>query len=201
MARYVFDSLFEKSLIDVCQNSDSMAKAAMRLGMNYKTLCFHAKRLGCFKANQSGLGFSKTPSKTPVPLKEIFNGSHLTYQSHKLKKRLLKEGIKQHQCESCGLSEWLSNPIPLEMHHVNGVSTDNALENIQLLCPNCHALTENYRAKNIKNLSARLETVGVEPFKFGETLSATIGNPEPSLTVKAVMEGVETLQTAPKSYF
>ena len=70
---------------------------------------------------------------------------------------------------------------------------DNSLENIELLCPNCHAFTENYRAKNIKKLSARLETVDVEPLKFGETLSEMTGNPEPSLLAHfANVEGVET---------
>jgi len=170
MARYVFDSSFEEKLIDVCVTSDSMAKAALTLGMNYKTLCFHAKRLNCFHANQSGLGLKKKPSKESIFMADIFSGTHRTYQTHKIKKRLLKEGYKRHVCESCGLSEWMSNPIPLELHHKNGVKADNSLDNLELLCPNCHALTDNYRAKNIKKLSARMETFAVEPLKFGETL-------------------------------
>ena len=170
MARYTFDSLFEKKLINVCTESDSMAKAAFTLSMNYKTLCFHAKRLGCFKANQAGKGLKKTPAKSAVPMVDIFNGIHATYQTHKIKKRLLKEGFKKSECESCGLSEWLAKPIPLELHHRNGITTNNSLENLELLCPNCHAFTENYRAKNIKNLSARMEMFAVEPPKFGETL-------------------------------
>lgn len=192
MARYVFDALFEGHMIATCEASSSMVQAAVKLGMNSKTLCFHAKRLGCFKPNQSGRGIRKAPSKVAVSLNEIFDGSYTTYQTHKLKQRLLKEGVKQHQCESCGLGEWLSKPIPLEMHHINGINTDNSLENLKLLCPNCYALTENYRTKNIRNLSARLETAGVEPLKFGETLSVMIGNPEPSLPAKAGAEGVET---------
>ena len=171
MARYTFDSSFERKLIDVCKESGSMAKAALILGMNYKTVCFHARRLDCFHTNQSGKGLKKRPSKEAIPIQAIFDGSHPTYQTHKIRKRLLIEGYKLHVCESCGLSEWLSKPIPLELHHRNGVKTDNSFENIELLCPNCHAFTENYRAKNIKKLSARLETVDVEPLKFGETLS------------------------------
>lgn len=148
-----------------------MARAAVTLGMNCKTLCFHAKRLGCFKTNQSGKGLKKIPSKAAVPMSDIFNGTHTTYQTHKLKKRLLKEGFKKSECESCGLTEWLSKPIPLELHHRNGIKTDNSFDNLELLCPNCHAFTENYRAKNIKNLSARMETFAVEPLKFGEASS------------------------------
>jgi hypothetical protein len=55
---------------------------------------------------------------------------------------------RKYQCESCKLSEWIGNPIPLELHHVDGNSGNNKEENLQLLCPNCHALTPTFRAKN-----------------------------------------------------
>lgn len=71
------------------------------------------------------------------------------YQSYKLGKRLLREKLKEYKCELCGNIEWLGKPIPLELHHINGINTDNRLENLQLLCPNCHALTDNYRGKNV----------------------------------------------------
>ena len=73
-----------------------------------------------------------------------------TYQSFKLKARLIQEGIKKHICEQCRLTQWQGRPIPLELHHINGNNTDNRLENILLLFPNCHALTESYRGKNKK---------------------------------------------------
>ena len=73
-----------------------------------------------------------------------------SYQSSKLKKRLIKEGLKQNICEKCGLSQWQGHPIPLELHHINGNNRDNRLKNLMLLCPNCHALTESYRGKNKK---------------------------------------------------
>lgn len=63
----------------------------------------------------------------------------------RLKQRLLKEGLKVHECESCRNSEWLGQPIPLELHHKDGDRTNNTLSNIELLCPNCHSFTDNYR--------------------------------------------------------
>lgn len=87
-------------------------------------------------------------------MQDIFDGKYKTYQSHKLKLRLLRENVKLHKCEDCGLTEWMKQTIPLELHHIDGNRYNNSLSNLKLLCPNCHALTDNYRAKNIKNLSA-----------------------------------------------
>jgi 5-methylcytosine-specific restriction endonuclease McrA len=170
MAHYNFNPQFEKYFIEVCNASSSMNQAAIKLGMNYKTLCFHAKRLNCFSSNQSGKGIAKAQKENVILLSEIFEGKY-NYQSHKLKKRLLKEDVKIHQCESCNLDKWLNKPIPLELHHKDGNRYNNQLDNLMLLCPNCHALTENYRAKNIKNLSAQSEMIEVELLKFGEALT------------------------------
>jgi 5-methylcytosine-specific restriction endonuclease McrA len=70
------------------------------------------------------------------------------YQSNKLRIRLLVEGIKPHQCEVCGNSTWNNKLIPLELDHINGVNNDNRLENLRIICPNCHAQTEHYRGNN-----------------------------------------------------
>jgi hypothetical protein len=150
MAHYSFNSEFEKLFITTCTNAKSMSQAAQDLGMNYKTLCSHAKRLNCFKPNQSGLGTNKKVVNGVIPIENIFNGLHKTFQSHKLKLRLIKENYKTHQCECCENEIWLNKPIPLELHHIDGNRYNNALDNLKILCPNCHALTDNYRAKNIK---------------------------------------------------
>ena len=82
------------------------------------------------------------------------------------------------------------------MHHINGINTDNRLENLQLLCPNCHALTDNYRGKN--QLSALSEKKEVEYRKFKEALTGNAdGNLEPSLINNK--EGAETRHDKPKS--
>jgi hypothetical protein len=60
-----------------------------------------------------------------------------------LKPHLLKE--RGHKCERCHKSEWQGYKIPIEIHHVNGDKTKNDYDNLQLLCPNCHFLTDNFR--------------------------------------------------------
>lgn len=66
------------------------------------------------------------------------------------KKRLIREGILGYICSKCLLTEWNDKEIPLELHHVNGDNQDNRINNLCLLCPNCHAQTNNYRGKNKK---------------------------------------------------
>ncbi len=57
--------------------------------------------------------------------------------------------LRGRKCEHCGLTEWLNQPINLQIHHLNGDHSDNRLENLQLLCPNCHSYTENFAKKNL----------------------------------------------------
>lgn len=59
--------------------------------------------------------------------------------------------LRGHRCEHCGNTQWFDKPIPLEIHHRDGDSLNNDLNNLQLLCPNCHAFTDNYRGRNINN--------------------------------------------------
>lgn len=71
-------------------------------------------------------------------------------QSNKVRLKLLQDGYKEYKCERCGRKTWLGEPIPLELHHIDGNKANNTLANFQLLCPNCHAFTDTYRGKNCR---------------------------------------------------
>ena len=105
---------------------------------------FHGKVWN--KGDHSGLCASW---RKKIKLEDILKEDS-DYQSYKLKRRLLKEGLKERKCEQCGITEWNGQPAPIELDHINGVKTDNRLENLRILCPNCHAQTKTYRGKNKK---------------------------------------------------
>jgi hypothetical protein len=73
---------------------------------------------------------------------------------HHVKSRLLSAGLKRERCETCGLTDWRGAPIAFELHHVNGDGLDNRLENLVLLCPNCHSQTDTWGGRNKARRSA-----------------------------------------------
>ena len=76
-------------------------------------------------------------------------------QTSDLKRRLLSEGVLRPLCAACGREAWQGRVIPLELDHVNGDRADNRLDNLRLLCPNCHAQTPTYRGRNIGRTGPR----------------------------------------------
>jgi hypothetical protein len=85
-----------------------------------------------------------------LSLDEILVRSSPYRSTSNLRQRLIAEGLKEGRCEHCGLSEWMGRELPLALDHVNGDPTDNRLENLRILCPNCHALTDTWCTRNRK---------------------------------------------------
>lgn len=182
-------SYTEQELEDAVKRSFSLAGVCRILGIrpaggNYFTVKRRIKKLGIDSSHFTGKGWNVgerfRPIAKTIPMSEILVENSTYMSSNGLRKRLISEGYKPFKCESCGMSEWLGKPIKLELHHKNGNNSDNRLENLSILCPNCHAYTDTYRGKN--KLSAISEKRLVEYRKFEETLTGKAdGNLEPSL--------------------
>lgn len=86
----------------------------------------------------------------PVPLNEVLV-EHSTYARHAIKRRLFAEGLKERACELCGQGDvWRGRPMGLILDHVNGVRTDNRLENLRIVCPNCNATLDTHCGRRLK---------------------------------------------------
>ena len=148
------------SISEVCKNLGIIAA-----GGNYKTLQNKIKLFNIDTSHFNGQGWNTGTRYrkvvSPIPIEKILiKGSN--YGSSKLKKRLFDSKLKNKVCECCDLTEWMGTPISLELHHMNGDSNDNRLENLQILCPNCHSMTDNYRGKNIKTIKTEISAEWLE---------------------------------------
>lgn len=149
----------EEEYREAAKNSISIAGMCKYLGRNpcgagYYIMKKKIKEYNIDIRHFQGRGWNKGGKFNPMEFKKIPMEQILVedsnYSSNDLRKRLLKEGYKEYKCEKCGRSEWEGEPIPLELHHINGNHTDHRLENLLILCPNCHAQTDNYCSKRIK---------------------------------------------------
>jgi len=117
-------------------------------GGNYDVLRKAIEHCYLDTSHFAGQAWNKGKTLSPRQPTDVYLRNELPIQSHKLRKRLLKEGFFANKCMNCGRNTWLDRPIPLELDHINGNNKDNRLENPRLLCPNCHAFTPTYRGRN-----------------------------------------------------
>lgn len=97
------------------------------------------------RSANKGRNFSRAPLR---PLEDILRIGTV-FGSHKLKLRLFKMGLKSRKCEECGWAKQSSDGrVPVELDHVNGDRYDNRIENLRILCPNCHSLKPTHRGRN-----------------------------------------------------
>ena len=140
----------KEEFIQTCSESLTMAIAAAKLGIHFNTFKRLAIEFGCYRPNQGGKGVTdeKGAETRSVPLNEILEGKHPHFQTYKLKCKLIKAGIIKNECSVRGISSWQGKKLSCELDHINGIRTDHRLENIRILCPNCHSQTDTFRSKN-----------------------------------------------------
>lgn len=147
----------EAAIVAIQNNNNHSIKAVLRelnvcaaSGSNYNVIYRIVSQYGLDTKHWLGkklnVLFKGVSKKTK---EEIFISDSGT-KSHSIRLRLFKEGIKEKKCEVCLRKEWMGKSIPLEVDHLNGDRRDNRLENLRIICPNCHAQTLNYKTKNRK---------------------------------------------------
>ena len=140
------DLQFEKIVLESRSIRECLIKMNLSpYGGNYRVFKKKVKELGLNTDNFLGQGWNKNNSPADIKDISVYFNNKIPITSYKLKRRILKDGIKPNRCESCGLNTWMGKPIPLELHHINCNNQNNRLENLLLLCPNCHAMTDGYR--------------------------------------------------------
>lgn len=112
---------------------------------NRVTIKKHIERLGLDTGHWTGARWNKGRTVGPKrPIEEYLVQGITLPSSSRFRKRLVREGLKDEKCEWCGLEEWMGEPAPLQLDHVNGDRRDNRLTNLRVLCANCHALTPTH---------------------------------------------------------
>ena len=146
----------EKQLKNAVISSFSLRQVLSKLGLkeaggNYAQLKKYIKEYKLDDSHFKGRGWNKGLigiGKPRLSLETILV-ENSDFQSFKLKKRLFKEGLKLKNCEECGWSKTTEDGyLPLELDHINGKHRDNRLENLRVLCPNCHSLKPSHRGRN-----------------------------------------------------
>ena len=129
-------------IMDCGGNYSLLKKRIREFGIN--TDHFLGRSANCGKDHKGG-------GKEKYKIEEIF------CENSPVTRKVIKDYIKKHnlliyECAICGFDgEGWEGITALELDHINGINNDNRLENLRYLCPNCHATTETYRGRNIKN--------------------------------------------------
>lgn len=150
----------DEQLIQAIPKSITIADVLRELGMdprgrNYRSIKRRVAALNLDISHFLGQAHKKgKPSKHvgTRPIKSLLVvGSDI--MSSGLKERLLNEKLLEYKCKECGINDWNNRPLSLQLDHINGISDDNRLENLRLLCPNCHSQTPTFGGRNLKRNS------------------------------------------------
>jgi hypothetical protein len=145
----------DEDIITAVANSFSIRQVLKKLnlaqaGGSYNSINKIILKLKLDTSHFTGQLWNKGKILSPKRDIQTYLSNEYPMSSHKLRLRLIKEGLFEAKCYSCQSVSWLDKPIALELEHINGDHSDNTLSNLTLLCPNCHAQTKTYRGKNKK---------------------------------------------------
>lgn len=149
-------SYTEEDFVNAVKNNYSVRSCLLALGLNatggnYALFRRRVKALGLDTSHFTGQGHLKNRThdwSKKKTLEEILVADSDYTDRKQIKKRLLAKGLLTYECSSCGIADWQGQPLSLHLDHINGVNNDHRLENLRLLCPNCHSQTSTYAGRN-----------------------------------------------------
>jgi RNA polymerase subunit RPABC4/transcription elongation factor Spt4 len=149
-------SYTEEDFVNAVKNNYSVRSCLLALGLNatggnYALFKRRVESLGLDTSHFTGKGHLKNRThdwSKKKTLEEILVVDSSYTCRKQIKKRLLEKGLMTYRCSCCGIADWQGQPLSLHLDHINGVNNDHRLENLRLLCPNCHSQTSTYAGRN-----------------------------------------------------
>lgn len=151
-------SYTREEFVQAWLSSKTVGEVARKLGRNrsgggYVVLKTAAQELNLPTDHMIEYGLNTGPGYNryrSIPLSMLLVKNSSYTNTARLKIRLLREGLLEAKCyeEDCGLTEWKGRPIALQLDHINEDKFDHRIENLRLLCPNCHSQTDTFAGKN-----------------------------------------------------
>jgi len=162
--------ILDDDIIKACAAHESRRQVLFALslsegGSNIKWLDAKIEKLKIDTSHWLGQGHLKGKTHNwsrRIPTEDILVENSSYVNSTNLKMRLLKEGLLKYKCSECGIDEWNDKPLSLQLEHKNGIHTDNRIENLCLLCPNCHSQTPTYCGKNGKTVNIKQDLLSLK---------------------------------------
>lgn len=167
IARY--KQIPKEELIELVKNNTSFSEVMRQLG--YKSFTSQQPALKQYlDDNQIDYSHFKGHAwnKTEIPLSD--DNDFGVVNKRTIREILLKE--RPYKCEKCGLTDWLGEPISLQVHHIDGNSNHNTRNNLMLLCPNCHSQTDNWCHKNVNRHTNIDDNTFLEVLKNNDSICA-----------------------------
>lgn len=160
----------KENLENLIKESFSLAEVIRKLGLrdvggNYSTIKKYIEKYNLDISHFTGQRWNKGKTEATdkrvavLNIDDVFNNK-IPIKTYNLKEKLFTLGYKEKKCEKCGCgTEWQGDPLTLELHHIDGNHYNNNLNNLQILCPNCHSQTETYRSRTKSNLKPNYEKI------------------------------------------